>query len=74
MYSGYPNTCQTLTDKNAYVDGINKGMGWEDDSKLSPDQIEDNAAQRNFYKLLMNALLGILNEGKLYFVFLYFLN
>jgi hypothetical protein len=35
-------------------------MGWQDDEmvKLKVEDVEDNVAQRTFYKLLMNALLG----------------
>jgi uncharacterized membrane protein len=58
MYSGYPKSCTTSEEKVDYCRLINRGMGWTGLDQLQPEQIEDNVALRNFYKLLMNALLG----------------
>jgi hypothetical protein len=58
MYSGYPDNCKTHDEQEAYVKQVNDGMGWTGDAQLKGKDIEDNVALRNFYKLLMKALLG----------------
>jgi hypothetical protein len=59
MYSGYPSQCTMPEHEVAYVEEINYGMGWTGNKKLNASQVEDNTSLRNFYKLLMNALLGL---------------
>jgi hypothetical protein len=58
MYSGFPTETSNEDEKEAYVSEVNAGMGWVGGKKLQASQIENNTALRNFYKLLMNALLG----------------
>ena len=53
QYTGFPVDCLTEEDKTDYVDSINEGMRWApgNDNYLHVADIEDNPAQKSFYKV-----------------------
>lgn len=59
--SGFPDdTGKTPESKQAYVDSVNQGMGWQEGhaSFVNVGDIQNNNSQRSFQKLCQNALLG----------------
>jgi hypothetical protein len=54
MFTGFPEDCTQHGEKQKYVDSVNEGMRWsKPDELLKAEDVEENVALRNFYKLLM---------------------